>query len=52
MTGETQAEAPKVGDEAPTFRLKASDGRVYDLATFKGKRAVVVAWYPKSFTGG
>lgn len=51
MTGQLEAE-PKVGDAAPAFTLKASDGRIYNLAAFKDKRAVVVAWYPKSFTGG
>ena len=51
MTGQLEAE-PKVGELAPAFTLKASDGRIYDLASFKGKRAVVLAWYPKAFTGG
>ena len=42
----------KVGDDAPAFELKGSDGKTYKLADFKGKQAVVVAWYPKAFTGG
>jgi peroxiredoxin Q/BCP len=42
----------KVGDPAPAFTLKASDGKTYSLADFKGKRAVVLAWFPKAFTGG
>lgn len=42
----------KVGDDAPAFELKGSDGKTYKLADFKGKKAVVVAWYPKAFTGG
>ena len=41
-----------VGDEAPDFSLQGSDGKTYTLADFKGKQAVVVAWYPKAFTGG
>lgn len=41
-----------VGDEAPDFTLAASDGRTYKLSDFKGKRAVVVAWFPKAFTSG
>jgi len=40
------------GDAAPAFSLQASDGKTYSLADFKGKRAVVVAWYPKAFTKG
>ena len=41
-----------VGDAAPAFELTGSDGKTYKLADFKGKSAVVVAWYPKAFTGG
>lgn len=37
---------------APDFALRASDGRTYALAGFRGKRAVVVAWFPKAFTQG
>lgn len=44
--------APKAGDDAPAFSLKGSDGTTYDLADFKGKTAVVLAWFPKAFTGG
>ncbi len=42
----------KVGDDAPNFELQASDGKTYKLSDFKGKKAVVVAWFPKAFTGG
>lgn len=42
----------KVGDAAPDFTLKGSDGKTYKLSDFKGKKAVVVAWFPKAFTGG
>src|SRR6516225_6993941 len=41
-----------VGDKAPPFSLKGSDGKVYSLDQFKGKSAVVIAWFPKAFTGG
>jgi len=41
----------KVGDPAPDFAIQGSDGKTYKLADLKGK-AVVVAWYPKAFTGG
>jgi thioredoxin-dependent peroxiredoxin len=41
-----------VGDAAPDFSLQASDGKTYRLADYKGKQAVVVAWFPKAFTGG
>ena len=42
----------KVGDPAPDFTLPASDGKTYKLSDFKGKQAVVVAWFPKAFTQG
>ena len=41
----------KEGDIAPDFELTASDGKSYKLSDMKGK-AVVVAWFPKAFTGG
>jgi thioredoxin-dependent peroxiredoxin len=42
----------KVGDKAPEFSLEASDGKTYTLEQYKGKSAVVVAWFPKAFTKG
>jgi len=42
----------KVGDEAPDFSLTASDGKTYKLSDFKGKKAVVIAWFPRAFTPG
>ena len=42
----------KAGDKAPAFTLKGSDGKTYKLSQFQGKKAVVVAWFPKAFTGG
>ena len=46
------AEPLKVGDTAPDFKLPGSDGKTYSLADFKDKQVVVVAWFPKAFTGG
>ncbi|MCA0893136.1 peroxiredoxin [Microbulbifer agarilyticus] len=46
------AMALEVGSPAPEFSLKASDGKTYTLSDFKGKQAVVIAWYPKAFTKG
>ena len=42
----------KAGDPAPNFTLQATDGKTYNLSDFKGKSAVVVAWFPKAFTQG
>ncbi len=46
------AEPLKVGDTAPDFKLPGSDGKTYSLADFKDKQVVVLAWFPKAFTGG
>ena len=40
-----------VGDVAPAFSLAGSDGKTHKLSDYKGK-AVVLAWFPKAFTGG
>ena len=42
----------KVGDQAPNFKLQATDGKTYQLSDFKGKQAVVLAWFPAAFTRG
>jgi peroxiredoxin Q/BCP len=46
------ASAQKVGDKAPPFKLLGSDGKIYTLDQFKGKSAVVLAWFPKADTPG
>ena len=48
-------ESPKkmaVGEMAPDWTLKGTDDKTYKLSDFKGKKAVVVAWYPAALTGG
>jgi len=42
----------KVGDEAPNFNLQATTGDYYQLSDYKGKQAVVLAWYPMANTRG
>lgn len=41
----------KIGDKAPDFTMVGSDGKTYSLKNLKGK-TVVLAWFPKAFTGG
>jgi hypothetical protein len=41
----------KPGDPAPDFSLPGSDGRTYRLRDLSG-HIVVLAWFPKAFTGG
>jgi peroxiredoxin Q/BCP len=48
VAGETLS----VGDEAPAFTLPGSDGKSHSLSDHVGERAVVIAWFPKAFTGG
>ena len=56
-----QAQAPgqtapqptlKVGDMAPDFTLQGTDGKTHKLSSYRGKTAVVVAWFPRAFTSG
>lgn len=46
------ADRPAVGDDAPDVTFQGSDGKTYKLSDFEGKSAVVIAWFPKAFTGG
>ncbi|MEN9737622.1 MAG: hypothetical protein RJA26_855 [Actinomycetota bacterium] len=40
-----------IGDAAPDFSLVNQHGETVTLSQFKGKKAVVVVFYPFSFTG-
>ena len=51
MSNSADAEV-KVGDAVPEFSLVGSDGKTYNNKQFLGKKVVVIAWYPKAFTGG
>ena len=42
----------KVGDMAPDFTLSGTDGKTHKLSDYRGKQAVVVAWFPRAFTQG
>jgi peroxiredoxin Q/BCP len=42
----------KVGDLAPDFSLPGTDGKTHRLSDYRGKTAVVIAWFPRAFTGG
>ena len=50
--GRSSAAELKVGDVAPDFSLPGSDGKTYRLSQHQGKQVVVLAWFPKAFTGG
>jgi len=44
--------ALRIGDRAPDFTLPSSDGRQVSLADFRGKKVVVLFFYPKDETPG
>ena len=50
--GHAAASELQPGDTAPDFTLPGSDEKTYHLADFRGKQAVVLAWFPKAFTPG
>jgi peroxiredoxin Q/BCP len=51
-TSTTTATELKVGDQAPDFTLPATDGKTYTLSKDLKGHWVVLAWFPKAFTGG
>jgi thioredoxin-dependent peroxiredoxin len=45
--------APEIGDRAPDFSMQGSDGATYSLEQLLlGDSAIVIAFFPKAFTGG
>lgn len=42
----------EAGDLAPDFSLPGSDGRTHRLSDYRGKRAVVIAWFAKAGSAG
>jgi peroxiredoxin len=43
--------APEVGTEAPDFSLKDQNNQEVTLSSFRGKRNVLVVFYPFAFSG-
>jgi mycoredoxin-dependent peroxiredoxin len=41
----------QIGDQAPDFELKDQTGQPVRLSDYQGKKAVVLVFYPMSFTG-
>ena len=42
----------KKGEELPNFKLKDQNGNVFSINSVKGKKPVVIYFYPKNFTPG
>lgn len=45
------AAGPKVGEPAPDFALPSTSGAEVRLSSFKGKKTVLLAFFPLAFTG-
>jgi peroxiredoxin Q/BCP len=41
-----------LGSQAPDFTLAGTNGSLVHLGALKGKKQVVLAFYPKDFTSG
>ena len=52
VSGSAWSDELATGDDAPPFSLPGSDGKTHSLSEHVGERAVVIAWFPKAFTGG
>ncbi|MCK8498441.1 peroxiredoxin [Myxococcus fulvus] len=52
LAGLLSAAIPAVGDTAPDFTVKDTDGKVYILSEMVKQGPVIVAFFPKAFTGG
>jgi peroxiredoxin len=56
MAAQAQMKPPalklKVGDLAPDFTLRSTDGKEVKLSDFRGKQNVVLAFFFAAFTGG
>jgi thioredoxin-dependent peroxiredoxin len=48
----TDAARPAPGQPAPDFSAAATSGGALGLANYKGKQTLVLAFFPKAFTGG
>jgi peroxiredoxin len=56
LAAEAQMKAPelklKVGDVAPDFTLRSTEGKDVRLSDYRGKQNVVLAFFFAAFTGG
>lgn len=46
------AASPEVGSVAPDFSAQDTEGKTHSLSKLVKDRTVVVAFFPKAFTGG
>jgi peroxiredoxin len=50
MTAPATTRVPTVGEPAPDFSLKATNGQQLSLADFRGRKHVLLAFFPLAFT--
>lgn len=51
MTSTSLQNSPQVGDAAPDFTAPSTSGKDVSLISFRGKRNVLLAFFPLAFTG-
>lgn len=51
-TNEQATAGPNVGDDAPEFTLKGSQGDPISLADLRGKKRMLLMFYPQDQTSG
>lgn len=51
MTSTQLQNSPQIGDVAPDFTAPSTSGKDVSLSSFRGKRNVLLAFFPLAFTG-
>jgi peroxiredoxin len=51
MTSLQMQNSPQVGDLAPEFKAQSTSGAEVSLSSFRGKKNVLLAFFPLAFTG-
>ena len=51
MTSTQLQNPPQIGDLAPDFTVASTSGKDVSLSSFRGKRNVLLAFFPLAFTG-
>ena len=51
MTSTQLQNSPQVGEAAPEFTAASTSGKDVSLSSFRGKRNVLLAFFPLAFTG-
>ena len=52
LTTEPQKSLPQIGEVAPDFSVADMNGKVQRLSELKGKKHLLLTFFPKCFTGG